>query len=82
MNITTIVHLVHNTQRDFQNCVHSLWQPYVVRVLYTSIQWVYKNAVVTRVVPMEQSNAMRISGMVLLVYKALQDFPNCVHSLW
>ena len=33
-------------------------------------------------VPIEESSALRVSGMVLLIYKVLRDLLSCVHRLW
>ena len=55
--------------------------PSYVRMLYRTVQGVYKNSVYTRLDPMACSTGMRVVRIVHLTYEVLRDLPVCVYSV-
>ena len=81
MCISGIVHLLHQTLGDFPVYIDSLWQLYCTRshvAVHTHTVGVLKY----RLLPMEVSSAMRVSGIVQLLNQALGNFLVYVFILW
>ena len=86
MRIAGIVHLVYEAPQYLPVCVHTLWQLYGVRRqgairIRTAGVVVYKDAVYARVFAMGWGTAMRVAGIVHLLYEAPRDLPVCVQLI-
>ena len=53
-----------------------------VRIMYITVQGVYKNSVYSRLDPRACWIGRRIVRFIHIAYKVLRDLPVCVYSLW
>ena len=87
MSGLAIVQIVYNVLPELAGCVQSVYTAYCrctvseLRKPCRSVQLVYENAFLSRLLAMTLYSAVSALGVLHLVYNALRDLPVCVECV-